>query len=169
MCVLEGCTVGCGANVFVSARVYQARFPPSLWFEAMADTPPRRQAGTGTNRPTRRRSLSRKRSVGETGHCCCTCNCKVGEDLGSKEELADAASESDGSDGDSDQELKHVLKTLGVVRVGGKWQRQEERASSTDSSGSSGESEGEDGDIDAKMDALRQGSQKVVILVYPYR
>ena len=166
MCVLEGCTVGCGANVFVSARVYQARFPPSLWFEAMADTPPRRQAGTGTNRPTRRRSLSRKRSVGETGHCCCTCNCKVGEDLGSKEELADAASESDGSDGDSDQELKHVLKTLGVVRVGGKWQRQEERASSTDSSGSSGESEGEDGDIDAKMDALRQGSQKVVILVF---
>ena len=99
----------------------------------------------------------------------CTCNCKVGEDLGSREELADAASESDGSDGDSDQELKHVLKTLGVVRVGGKWQRQEERASSTDSSGSSGESEGEDGDIDAKMDALRQGSQKVVILVYPYR
>ena len=124
----------------------------------MADTP-RRQAGTGTNRPTRRRSVSRKRSVGETGHCCCTCNCKVGEDLGSKEELADAASESDGSDGDSDQELKHVLKTLGVMRVGGKWQRQEERASSTDSSdsdsASSEESEGEDKDIDVKMDALR--------------
>ena len=153
----------------MSARAYQARFPPSLWFEAMADTPPRRQAGTGTNRPTRRRSVSRKRSVGETGHCCCTCNCKVEEDLGSKEELADAASESDGSDGDSDQELKHVLKTLGVMRVGGKWQRQEERASSNDSSGSSGESEGEDGDIDAKMDALRRGSQKVVFLVYPYR
>ena len=153
------------------ARVYQACFPSSLWFEAMADTPPRRQAGTGTNRPTRRRSLSRKRSVGETGHCCCTCNCKVGEDLGSKEELADAASESDGSDGDSDQELEHALKTLGVIRVGGKWQRQEERASSTDSStdSSSGESDGEGGDIDAKMEALRQGSLKVFILVYPYR
>ena len=78
--------------------------------------------------------------------------------MGSKETLTDAASDSDGSDGDSDQELKRALKTLGVVRVGGKWQRQEERASSTDSSGSSGESEGEDGDIDAKMDALRQGS-----------
>ena len=150
---------------FVPARAYQACFPSSLWFEAMADTPPRRQAGTGTNRPTRRRSVSRKRNVGETGTRCCTCNCKVEEDLGSKEELADAASESDGSDGDSDQELKHVLKTFGVIRVGGKWQRQEERASSTDSSGSSGESEGEDGDIDAKMDALRRGSQKVVILV----
>ena len=103
--------------------------------------------------------MSRKRSVGEAGHCCCTCNCKVGEDLGSKEELADAASESDGSDGDFDQELKHVLKNFGVVRVGGKWQRQEERASSTDSSDSdsdsSEESEGEDKDIDAKMDALR--------------
>ena len=142
----------------MSARAYQARFPPSLWFEAMADTPPRRQAGTGTNRPTRRRSMSRKRSVGETGHCCCTCNCKVEEDLGSKEELADT-SDFDGSDDDSDHELKRALKTLGVVRVGGKWQRQEERASSTDSSGSSGESEGEDGgDIDAKMEALRQGS-----------
>ena len=123
----------------------------------MADKP-RRQAGTGTNRPTRRRSMSRKRSVGETGHCCCTCNCKAKEDLGSKEELADT-SDFDGSDDDSDHELKRALKTLGVVRVGGKWQRQEERASSTDSSGSSGESEGEDGgDIDAKMEALRQGS-----------
>ena len=143
----------------MSARAYQARFPPSLWFEAMADTPPRRQAGTGTNRPTRQRSVSRKRSVGETGHCCCTCNCKVEEDLVSKEELADAASESDGSDGDFDQELKHVLKNFGVVRVGGKWQRQEERASSTDSSSdSSEESEEEDKDIDAKMEALRQGS-----------
>ena len=130
----------------------------------MADA--NRQVGGSSNR--RRRSASRKRGVRETGHCCCTCNGKVEEDLGSKEELADAASESDGSDGDSDQELKHVLKTLGVMRVGGKWQRQEERASSNDSSGSSGESEGEDGDIDAKMDALRQGSQKVVILVYPY-
>ena len=120
----------------------------------MADTT--RQVGGSSNR--RRRSASRKRGVRETGHCCCTCNCKVEEDLGSKEELADAASESDGSDGDSDQELKNVLKTLGVMRVGGKWQRQEERASSNDSSGSSGESEGEDGDIDAKMDALRQGS-----------
>ena len=124
----------------------------------MADTP-RRQAGTGTNRPTRRRSMSRKRGVRETGHCCCTCNGKVEEDLGSKEELADVASESDGSDGDFDQELKHVLKNFGVVRVGGKWQRQEERASSTDSSSdSSEESEGEDKDIDAKMEALRQGS-----------
>ena len=75
--------------------------------------------------------------------------------MGSKEKLDDGASESDGSDGDSDQELKHVLKTLGVMRVGGKWQRQEERASSNDWSGSSEESGGEDGDIDAKMDALR--------------
>ena len=142
----------------MSARACQARFLPSLWFEAMADTPPRRQAGTGTNRPTRQRSVSRKRSVRETGNCCCTCNCKVEEDLGSKEELADT-SDVDGSDDDSDHELKRALKTLGVVRVGGKWQRQEERASSTDSSGSSGESEGEDGgDIDAKMEALRQGS-----------
>ena len=73
------------------------------------------------------------------------------------------------TDDDSDQELKHALKTLGVIRVGGKWQRQEERASSNDSSDSSGESEGEGGDIDAKMDALRQGSLKVFILVYPYR
>ena len=142
---------------FVSARAHQACFPPSLWFVAMADTP-RRQAGTGTNRPTRRRSMSRKRSVGETGNCCCTCNCKAKEDLGSKEELADT-SDFDGSDDDSDHELKRALKTLGVVRVGGRWQRQEERASSTDSSGSSGESEGEDGgNIDAKMEALRQGS-----------
>ena len=72
------------------------------------------------------------------------------------------------TDDDSDQELKHALKTLGVIRVGGKWQRQEERASSTDSStdSSSGESDGEGGDIDAKMEALRQGSQKVVILVF---
>ena len=102
--------------------------------------------------------MSRKRSVGETGNCCCTCNCKAKEDLSSKEELADT-SDFDGSDDDSDHELKRALKTLGVVRVGGKWQRQEERASSTDSSGSSGESEGEDGgDIDAKMEALRQGS-----------
>ena len=129
----------------------------------MADTT--RQVGGSSNR--RRRSASRKRGVRETGHCCCTCNGKVEEDLGSKEELADVASESDGSDGDFDQELKHVLKNFGVVRVGGKWQRQEERASSNDSSDSSGESEGEGGDIDAKMDALRQGSQKVVILVYP--
>ena len=68
------------------------------------------------------------------------------------------------TDDDSDQELKHALKTLGVIRVGGKWQRQEERASSTDSS--SGESDGEGGDIDAKMEALRQGSKKVVILVF---
>ena len=130
----------------------------------MADA--NRQVGGSSNR--RRRSASRKRGVRETGHCCCTCNGKVEEDLGSKEELADAASESDGLDGDFDQELKHVLKNFGVVRVGGKWQRQEERASSNDSSDSSGESEGEGGDIDAKMDALRQGSQKVVILVYPY-
>ena len=149
----------------MSARAYQARFPPSLWFVAMADTP-RRQAGTGTNRPTRRRSVSRKRSVGETRNCCCTCNCKVEPDMGSKEKLTDAASESDGSDGDSDQELKHVLKNLGVMRVGGKWQR---RAASSDSTGSSEASGEEDGDIDAKMDALRQGSQKVVISVYPYR
>ena len=142
---------------FVSARAHQACFPPSLWFVAMADTP-RRQAGAGTNRPTRRRSMSRKRSVGETGHCCCTCNCKAKEDLSSKEELADT-SDVDGSDDDSDHELKRALKTLGVVRVGGKWQRQEERASSTDSSSdSSEESEGEDKDIDAKMEALRQGS-----------
>ena len=121
----------------------------------MADA--NRQVGGSSNR--RRRSASRKRGVRETGHCCCTCNGKVEEDLGSKEELADVASESDGSDGDFDQELKHVLKNFGVVRVGGKWQRQEERASSTDSSdsdsGSSEESEGEDKDIDAKMDALR--------------
>ena len=103
--------------------------------------------------------MSRKRGVRETGHCCCTCNGKVEEDLGSKEELADVASDFDSSDDDSDHELKRALKTLGVVRVGGRWQRQEERASSTDSSSdSSEESEGEDKDIDAKMEALRQGS-----------
>ena len=74
------------------------------------------------------------------------------------------------TDDDSDQELKHALKTLGVIRVGGRWQRQEERASSTDSSSdSSEESEWEDKDIDAKMEALRQGSKKVFILVYPYQ
>ena len=89
--------------------------------------------------------------------------------MGSKEKLDDGASESDGSDGDSDQELKHVLKNLGVMRVGGKWRRQEERASSNDSFSSSKASGEEDEDIDAKMDALRQRSQKVVILVYPYR
>ena len=86
--------------------------------------------------------------------------------MGSQEQLTDAASESDGSDGDSDQELSRVLKNLGVMRVGGKWQR---RAASSDSTGSSEASGEEDGDIDAKMDALRQGSQKVVISVYPYR
>ena len=75
--------------------------------------------------------------------------------MGSKEKLTDAGSDSDGSDGDSDHELQRALKSFGVVRVGGKWQRQEERASSTDSSDSSEESEGEDKDIDAKMDALR--------------
>ena len=113
-----------GGQCFVSARAYQARFPPSLWFAAMADTP-RRQAGGSPDRPTRRRSVSRRRrSVGETRNCCCTCNCKVGPDMGSKEKLTDAASESDVSDGDSDHELQHVLKTLGVMRVGGKWQRQ---------------------------------------------
>ena len=75
--------------------------------------------------------------------------------MGSKEKLTEAASESDVSDGDSDHELQHVLKTLGVMRVGGKWQRQEERAASSDSTGSSEESGGENGDIDAKMDVLR--------------
>ena len=121
----------------------------------MADA--NRQVGGSSNR--RRRSASRKRGVRETGHCCCTCNGKVEEDLGSKEELADVASDFDSSDDDSDHELKRALKTLGVVRVGGRWQRQEERASSTDSSSdSSEESEGEDKDIDAKMEALRQGS-----------
>ena len=120
----------------------------------MADA--NRQVGGSSNR--RRRSASRKRGVRETGHCCCTCNCKAKEDLGSKEELADT-SDFDSSDDDSDHELKRALKTLGVVRVGGRWQRQEERASSTDSSSdSSEESEGEDKDIDAKMEALRQGS-----------
>ena len=93
--------------------------------------------------------------------------------MGSQEQLTDAASESDGSDGDSDQELRRVLKNLGVMRVGGRWQRreerQEERASSNDSFSSSEASGEEDADIDAKMDALRQGSQKVLILVYPYR
>ena len=142
---------------------YQALFLPSL--RVMADTT--RQVGGSSNR--RRRSLSRNRSVGETGNYCCTCNCKAKEDLGSKEELADT-SDFDSSDDDSDHELKRALKTLGVVRVGGRWQRQEERASSTDSSSdSSEESEGEDKDIDAKMEALRQGSKKVFILVYPYQ
>ena len=75
--------------------------------------------------------------------------------MGSKEKLTETASESDLSDGDSDHELQHVLKSLGVLRVGGKWQRQEERAASSDSTGSSGESGEEDGDIDAKMDILR--------------
>ena len=89
--------------------------------------------------------------------------------MGSQEQLTDAASESDGSDGDSDQELRHALKNLGVMRVGGRWQRQEERASSNDSPSSSEASGEEDGDIDAKMDALLQGSQKVVILAHPYR
>ena len=93
--------------------------------------------------------------------------------MGSQEQLTDAASESDGSDGDSDQELSRVLKNLGVMRVGGRWQRreerQEERASSNDSFSSSEASGEEDADIDAKMDALLQGSQKVVILAHSYR
>ena len=77
--------------------------------------------------------------------------------MGSKEKLTETASESDLSDGDSDHELQHVLKSLGVMRVGGRWQRQGERAASSDSTDSSEASGKEDGDIDidAKMDALR--------------
>ena len=78
------------------------------------------------------------------------------------------------TDDDSDQELRRVLKHLGVMRLGGRWQKreewQEERASPNDSFSSSEATSGEeDADIDAKMDALLQGSQKVVILAHPYR
>ena len=83
-----------------------------------------------------------------------------------------SASESDGSDDDSDQELRRVLKHLGVMRLGGRWQKreewQEERASPNDSFSSSESSGEEDADIDAKMDALLQGFQKVAMLAHSY-
>ena len=68
------------------------------------------------------------------------------------------------TDDDSDQELRRVLKHLGVLRVGGRWEKREEwreeRASPNDSSSES--SDAEDADIDRKMDALPQGSQKIL-------
>ena len=92
--------------------------------------------------------------------------------MGNQEQLT-SASESDGLDDDSDQELRRVLKHLGVMRLGGRWQKreewQEERASPNDSFSSSESSGEEDTDIDAKMDALLQGSQKVVTLAHSYR
>ena len=77
------------------------------------------------------------------------------------------------TDDDSDQELRRVLKHLGVMRLGGRWQKreewQEERASLNDSFSSSEATSGEeDADIDAKMDALLQGSQKVAMLAHSY-
>ena len=76
------------------------------------------------------------------------------------------------TDDDSDQELRRVLKHLGVMRVGGRWQKrgegQEERASPNDSLSSSESSGEEDADIDAKMNALLQGSQKVAIVAHSY-
>ena len=85
--------------------------------------------------------------------------------MGNQEQLT-SASESDGSDDDSDQELRRVLKHLGVMRLGGRWQKreewQEERASPNDSFSSSESSDAEDADIDRKMDALPQGSQKIL-------
>ena len=66
------------------------------------------------------------------------------------------------TDDDSDQELRRVLKHLGVMRVGGRWEKREEwreeRASPNDSSSES--SDAEDADIDRKMDALLQGVSK---------
>ena len=74
------------------------------------------------------------------------------------------------TDDDSDQELRRVLKHLGVLRVGGRWEKREEwreeRASPNDSSSES--SDAEDADIDRKMDALLQGSQKVAIVSHSY-
>ena len=70
------------------------------------------------------------------------------------------------TDDDSDQELRRVLKHLGVMRVGGRWEKREEwreeRASPNDSFSSSESSDAEDADIDRKMDALPQGSQKIL-------
>ena len=73
------------------------------------------------------------------------------------------------TDDDSDQELRRVLKHLGVMRLGARWQKREERVSSNDSFSSSEATSGEeDADIDAKMDALLQGSQKVAMLAHSY-
>ena len=76
------------------------------------------------------------------------------------------------TDNDSDQELRRVLQHLGVMRVGGRWEKRGEwregRASPNDSSSSSGSSDSEDADIDRKMDALLQGSQKVAIVSHSY-
>ena len=76
------------------------------------------------------------------------------------------------TDDDSDQELRRVLKHLGVMRLGGRWQKREEwreeRTSPNDSFSSSESSDAEDADIDRKMDALLQGSQKVAIVSHSY-
>ena len=76
------------------------------------------------------------------------------------------------TDDDSDQELRRVLQHLGVMRVGGRWEKRgewrEERASPNDSSSSSESSDAEDADIDRKMDALLQGSQKVAMVSHSY-
>ena len=76
------------------------------------------------------------------------------------------------TDDDSDQELRRVLKHLGVMRVGGRWEKRgewpEERASPNDSSSSSESGDAEDAEIDRKMDALLQGSRKVAIVSHSY-
>ena len=76
------------------------------------------------------------------------------------------------TDDDSDQELRRVLQHLGVMRVGGRWEKRgewrEERASPNDSFSSSESSDAEDADIDRKMDALLQGSQKVAMVSHSY-
>ena len=60
--------------------------------------------------------------------------------MGNQEQLTDDNQEQL-TDDDSDQELRRVLKHLGVMRVGGRWQKrgegQEERASPNDSLSSS--------------------------------
>ena len=71
------------------------------------------------------------------------------------------------TDDDSDQELRRVLQHLGVMRVGGRWEKRgewpEERASPNDSSSSSESSDSEDADIDRKMDALYRGLKKLLL------
>ena len=133
----------------------------------MADTT--RQAGGSSNRPTRRRSVSRKRSVRETNNCWSWLSSVSWSWL--PVQLTDDDREQL-TDDDSDQELRRVLKHLGVMRLGGRWQKreewQEERASPNDSFSSSESSGEEDADIDAKMDALLQGSQKVAIVSHSY-
>ena len=68
--------------------------------------------------------------------------------------------------------LASLSRTWATKNNGGRWQKREEwreeRASPNDSFSSSESSDAEDADIDRKMDALLQGSQKVAIVSHSY-